>query len=202
MIKPNWDVFSSKFSTNKEVEFERFAYLLFCREFNLPKGWFGYKNQSAIEKNPIEHNEEVIGFQAKFYSSSLSEHKQDFLDMLAKARRDYPEITKILIYTNQLWTQGFNKDEGKKIEPKALTAIKDRAQELGIKIEWFDFYSEFTCIENSDLSRYYFTNEPFQGWQRFDDWSNTKTDIEEVYFVDNDIKVITPKIGIIVHLML
>ena len=75
MIRPNWEIFSAKFSTNKETTFEWFAYLLFCREFNLSKGWFGFKNQSGIEKNPIEYENEVIGFQAKFYSTSLSDHK-------------------------------------------------------------------------------------------------------------------------------
>ena len=38
MIHPNWDIFSSKFSTEKEAVFEWFAYLLFCREFDLSKG--------------------------------------------------------------------------------------------------------------------------------------------------------------------
>lgn len=53
MIHPNWDIFSSKFSTEKEAVFEWFAYLLFCREFDLSKGWFGYKNQSGIEKTQL-----------------------------------------------------------------------------------------------------------------------------------------------------
>ena len=85
MIKQNWEIFSSKFE-NKEEIFEWFSYLLFCREFNLPKGWFGFKNQSAIEKEPIQVNDEFIGFQAKFYTTSLSDHKDDFLEMLVKAR--------------------------------------------------------------------------------------------------------------------
>ena len=93
MIRPNWEIFSAKFSTNKETTFEWFAYLLFCREFNLSKGWFGFKNQSGIEKNPIEYENEVIGFQAKFYSTSLSDHKDDFLEMLKKTKRDYPLLT-------------------------------------------------------------------------------------------------------------
>ena len=95
MIHPNWDIFSSKFSTEKEAVFEWFAYLLFCREFQLPKGWFGFKNQSGIEKNPIKYKNEVIGFQAKFYSTSLVDHKDDFLQMLVKANRDYQSLTKI-----------------------------------------------------------------------------------------------------------
>ncbi len=49
MIKPDWETFNANF-TNKEEMFEWFSYLLFCREFNLPKGWLGFNNQSAIEK--------------------------------------------------------------------------------------------------------------------------------------------------------
>lgn len=198
MIKPNWDIFSSKFSTDKESTFEWFAYLLFCREFNLPKGWFGYKNQSGIEKNPITYNGEVIGFQAKFYSASLSDHKKDFIEMLEKSKRDYEGISKILIYTNQLWGQGQIEVDGSKkmTMPKALSEITNKSIELGITIIWREasfFESEFVTLEHDDLSRYFFTEEQSQGWQRFGDWSNTKASIEEPYFVDNDIKVVTPQ---------
>lgn len=197
MIRPNWEIFSAKFSHDKELTFEWFSYLLFCREFNLPKGWFGFKNQSGIEKNPIEHDGEVIGFQAKFYSTSLSDHKKDFIEMLEKSKRDYENISKILIYTNQLWGQGqIEVDGSKKMSvPKALTDITDKAKELNMALEWREasfFESEFVCLENDDLSKYFFTEKALQGWQRFDDWSNTKAKIEKEYFVDDDIKVITP----------
>lgn len=195
MIKPDWEIFSAKFSNDKESTFEWFSYLLFCREFNLPRGWFGFKNQSAIEKNPIQINEEVIGFQAKFYSSPLSNHKNDFLEMLEKAKRDYPEITKILIYTNQAWTQGHNDNEKKMEEPKALKDINSRAKELNIKLVWREtsfFDSEFVCLENDDIAKHFFSNELMQGWQRFSDWSNTKAEIEAEYYFDDNVKVISP----------
>lgn len=159
MIKPDWEIFSAKFSNDKESTFEWFSYLLFCREFNLPRGWFGFKNQSAIEKNPIQINEEVIGFQAKFYSSPLSNHKNDFLEMLEKAKRDYSEITKILIYTNQAWTQGHNDNAKKMDEPKALKDINSRAKELNIELVWREtsfFDSEFVCLENDDIAKHFF----------------------------------------------
>jgi len=194
MIKPNWAIFSAKFE-NEEEAFEWFSYLLFCREFELPKGWFGFKNQSAIEKNPIKIGEEVIGFQAKYYSNSLSEHKDEFLEMLKKAKRDYLELTKILIYTNQLWGQAYDKVQKKMGAPKALSDIEAEATKLGIELSWRDasfFDSEFVCLENDDLSRHFFTEQPIQGWQRFGDWSSTRTDIEAEYFIDDNIKVISP----------
>ncbi|MDQ1325806.1 MAG: hypothetical protein QG564_930 [Campylobacterota bacterium] len=67
MIKPNWDIFRAKFSENPQYNFEWFCYLLFCKEYNKKFGVFRYKNQAAIETNPIEVDNEVIGWQAKFY---------------------------------------------------------------------------------------------------------------------------------------
>ncbi|NOJ68197.1 hypothetical protein [Acinetobacter indicus] len=196
MIQPNWEIFSAKFSNNQQVTFEWFAYLLFCREFDLPKGWFGFKNQSGIEKKPIEKEGEVIGFQAKFYSTSLSSHKDDFLEMLKKARRDHPTLTKILVYTNQFWGEAYSKAEKKMMSPQALIDINAKAKELMIELEWREasfFESEFVCLEHDDLAKYFFTEQKLEGWQRYDDWSNTKDKVEAEYLVDEDIKVIVPK---------
>ncbi|WP_407510097.1 hypothetical protein [Acinetobacter baumannii] len=194
MIKPDWETFNANF-TNKEEMFEWFSYLLFCREFNLPKGWLGFNNQSAIEKNPIQINEEVIGFQAKFYLSSLSDHKKDFLEMLKNAKRDYPEITKILIYTNKAWAQAYKQKEKKMTEPQALKDIISKAKELNIELVWREasfFDSEFVCVENDDIAKYFFSKDSIKGWQRFSDWSNKKAEIEAEYFIDDNVKVISP----------
>lgn len=99
MIKPNWDIFKAKFSENPQATFEWLCYLLFCNEFKKDKGIFRYKNQSAIETNPIEKGNEVIGWQAKFYDTSLSNHKDELLHTLEKTKRDYPNITKLLFFT-------------------------------------------------------------------------------------------------------
>ena len=103
MIKPNWDVFRAKFSENTQNNFEWFCYLLFCNEFNRPFALFRYKNQSAIETDPIEVEEEILGWQAKFYETSLSSHKDELLSTIIKSKRDYPQISKLYIYTNQEW---------------------------------------------------------------------------------------------------
>ncbi|MFC2994801.1 hypothetical protein ACFODO_05820 [Acinetobacter sichuanensis] len=196
MIQPNWEIFSAKFSNNQQVTFEWFAYLLFCREFDLPKGWFGFKNQSGIEKNPIEKDGEVIGFQAKFYSTTLSAHKDDFLEMLEKAKRDHANLTKILVYTNQFWGQAYSRSDKKMTSPQALIDIESKAKEFNIELVWREasfFESEFVGLEHSDLAKYFFTETNLEGWQRYDDWSNTKAELESEYLVDDDIKVIIPK---------
>jgi hypothetical protein len=112
--------------------------------------------------------------------------------MLVKARRDYPSLTKILIYTNKSWSQAYSQKEKKKqTETPRQKDIQSKAEELGIELVWREasfFESEFVCLENDDLSKYFFTEQPMQGWQRFNDWSNTKTKIEAEYFVDENVK--------------
>ena len=191
IIQPDWNVFKAKFSANPQDTFEWFTYLLFCREHNLNKGWFGYKNQSGIEKQPLELEDRVIGFQSKFYDVSLSSKKDELIKTLDTVKENYPELTHLVIYTNKLWGQG-NGQDGKSI---ALIAIEDRASELGIEVIWNEhsfFESEFVCVENNDLARYFFTNDDYQGWDRFKDWSSTQANVDSLYFTDNDIKVVLP----------
>ncbi len=158
MIKPNWDIFKAKFNDNPQAYFEWFCYLLFCKEFNQSKGIFRYKNQAAIETEPIEINGEVIGWQAKFYGTALSKHKNDILGTLKKAKRYYHNITKIIFYTNQEWGQ--KKEQNKGFKPNGLIEIEEKAKELGIKLECRGasfFESDFVCVENGNIARHFFT---------------------------------------------
>ncbi len=154
MIKPDWNKFKAKFSENPQNNFEWLCYLLFCKEFNKPYGIFRYKNQSKIETNPIIKNKEVIGWQAKFYDTALSSHKDELINTIEKAKRDYPNITKLLFYTNQEWGQ----NKGQK--PKGLKEIEERAKELSVNLEWRTtsfFECEFVSIENEDIAKHFFT---------------------------------------------
>lgn len=156
MIKPNWEIFKAKFSENSRSMFEWFCYLLFCKEFDQPHGIFRFKNQSAIETNPINNDDEVIGWQAKFYDTTLPQHKDDLVDTIETAKRDYPEITKLLFYTNQEWGQ----NKGKK--PKGLIEIEAKSKELNIILEWrmaSFFESEFVSIKNELFAKHFFILE-------------------------------------------
>ncbi len=121
MIKPDWNKFKAKFSENPPHNFEWLCYLLFCKEFNKPYGIFRYKNQSSIETSPIKQDKEIIGMQARFYDTTLSNHKIKLIDAIKKAKRDYPNITKLLFYTNQEWGQ----NRGQK--PQGLIEIEEKA---------------------------------------------------------------------------
>lgn len=156
MIKPNWKIFEVKFSENTQINFEWFCYLLFCREYKKDTGIFRYKNQSAIETNTIQNENEIIGWQSKYYGASLSDAtcKSDVINALEKAKRDYPDITKFIFYTNQEWGQ----NKGK--EPKSKKDIEKKASDLGIELIWnvaSYFESPFVSINNEIIAKHFFS---------------------------------------------
>ena len=181
LVKPNWEIFKAKFSENPQENFEWFCYLLFSKEYNQPYGTHRYKNQSGIETDPIEFNGEVIGWQSKFYEDTLSTHKKDLLGTLTKTKRDNPNITKIILYTNSEWAQG--RDEK---EPQAKIDTEKKADELNIELIWRTrsyFESPFVCQEQREVSRYFFesdtkwelTNNGFKDTLRYCYLKNFKT---------------------------
>lgn len=194
LVKPDWDVFKAKFHSNPQEYFEWFSYLLFCREFDLDKGWHGYKDQPAVEKEPINVGSEVVSFQAKFYQAELSQKKTALTKMLRDARRHYPQLTKIIFYTNQTWT--LNYPEKVKNVTQTEKDIEALALSLNIEIDWRTdesfFHSPFVCVTNSDLSRYFFDDNDYKGWKRFSDWSSKSIDIDAEYYIDKDVKIISP----------
>ncbi|WP_059369241.1 AVAST type 4 anti-phage nuclease Avs4 [Treponema endosymbiont of Eucomonympha sp.] len=156
MIKPDWSVFAAKFSENPQANFEWLSYLLFCKEFNLPTGVFRYKNQAAIETEPIRSGTDIIGFQAKFWDSSPSDHKDEILDMLKKAKRHYPNITKIILFTNTEWGQ----NKGKK--PKGRIEIEAEEKKISISIEWrcrSYFETEPVCTYEPIINHFFSYNK-------------------------------------------
>lgn len=156
MIKPNWDIFKAKFSDNPQDNFEWLCYLLFCKEFNKPLGISGYKNHRHLEHDPIVIGKEIIGWQAKFYNTPLSQHKKEIIGFIKGAKRDYPNITKIIFYTNINWSQG-----KKKNDPQEKIDIEKEAKKLGIEIDWNHmnnfFKSPFVSINNELISKFFFT---------------------------------------------
>lgn len=162
IIKPDWNKFRAKFSENPQNNFEWFCNLLFCKKFNQPFGIFRYKNQSGIETDPIIKDEEVIGWQAKFYDSTLSSHKKDLLETIERVNRDYPNITKIILYTNQEWAQRTDQEDKSKKPPKGLIEIEEKAENLQIKIDWRTasfFESHFVTIDNKIIAQHFFSQD-------------------------------------------
>lgn len=170
-IKPNWNIFKAKFSENPQDNFEWFCYLLFCKEYGQEKGVFRYKNQSAIETNPIYVEDKIIGWQAKFYDTTLASNKVTLIETVEKAKRDYKDINSLIFYTNQEWGQG-KKDkpvkDKKEVEDKkdndskAKREVEKKAHELGIKIIWRTasfFESPFVVQGNQEIAAHFFMLE-------------------------------------------
>ena len=154
MIKPDWDIFKAKFSNNPQAYFEWLCYILFCIEFHKGRGIFRFKNQSSVETNPIKKDNEVIGWQAKFYSSALSNHKAEIITTIETAKRTYPEVTRIILYTNQEWGQYRGK------YPRGLAEIEAKSKDLNLEIDWriaSFFESPFVCIENKIVIKHFFS---------------------------------------------
>lgn len=165
IIKPNWDNFKAKFNDNPQSNFEWFCYLLFCKEYNQNTGISRYKNQTGIETDTIKLGEKVIGWQAKFYESTLSSYKAEIIETLEKSKRCYKDINTLIFYTNQEWGQS-RKRKGTEInignDPQSKKEIESRANELGIDIIWNTasfFESPFVCIENKDIAAHFFCLE-------------------------------------------
>lgn len=155
MIKTDWNIFKAKFSANPHDSFEWMCYLFFCNEYGAKTGIFRYKNQSAIETDPITIEEDKVGWQAKFYESPLSNYKDEMLATLTKAKRDYPGLTKIIFYTNSEWGQSKGK------EPKGKVEVEKKAKEINLEIEWrckSFFESPFVVDDCKRVASCFFTH--------------------------------------------
>lgn len=162
MIKPDWNIFKAKFSENPQSNFEWFCYLLFCLQYGKHYGIFRYKNQSGIETNPISIGKEVVGWQAKFYETTLSDNKNELIATLTKSKRDYPGINKIIFYSNQEWGQSHKTKKPHQNDPQAKIDIENTAKELNIQIDWRTasfFESPFVVIENKPIAQHFFSLE-------------------------------------------
>jgi len=131
MEEVNWNNFKAKFHDHEQMAFERLCYLLFCKEYGKDTGIFRFKNHAGIETDPIEKDGQVIGWQAKFYDTRLSEHKDELIQSIDTTLARHPEVNKIIFYTNQEFGQG-----KKKSDPQYKTDIENHARGKGINIEW------------------------------------------------------------------
>lgn len=154
----NWNNFRAKFNNREEAAFERLCYLLFCREFNKNLGIFRFKNHAGVETNPVEHEGKVIGWQAKFYSTALSQHTADFKESIDKTKERHPEVNKIIFYTNQEFGQ-----DKKKTDPQYKKDVETHAKSKGVEIEWRTgsyFESPFVCEDNFSIAQHFFDLKP------------------------------------------
>ncbi len=78
MIEVNWDIFNAKFSGCTREKFEWFCYMLFfVLNIIMKKEYFGFFNQAAIETEPVAIDGAIVGWQAKYYDTTLSNHTEE-----------------------------------------------------------------------------------------------------------------------------
>lgn len=133
MTEINWNAFKVKFNGKERATFEQLAYLLFCHEYNRPFGIFRFKNQTGIETEPIQVNEQSIGFQSKYLDISIPAGKDDIIDSIQKAKSKNSDLSKILLYVNHEFTESSKSDTK---DPQYKVDIESAATKLGVNVEW------------------------------------------------------------------
>ena len=152
MVEINWNNFKAKFNGKENLSFERLVYQLFCYEFEIKIGIFRFKNQTGIETEPIQKEAECIGFQAKYYETNIRDNKEDIIDSIKKAKEKNPNLTKILFYLNQEFSEG-----KKEKSPQYKKDIEKEANNINIKLEWrvpSHFERQLALPENDYLAKY------------------------------------------------
>jgi hypothetical protein len=153
----NWNNFKAKFNGKEQKSFEWLCSLLFCSEFNIKTGLFRYKNQAGIESEPIEYEGKLIGFQAKFYETKISENKTDIKDSIAKAKAKNSKLDKILFYINQEFSES---SKGNQKEPSYKIDIEDYAKTQNVEIDWripSHFEAQLALEKNARIAKHFFS---------------------------------------------
>ncbi|TWI85870.1 NACHT domain-containing protein [Lacibacter cauensis] len=148
-LKINWQIFRVKNEDNTKA-FEELCYHLFCRKYKQLEGIRVDYNQVGLETYPITNGKEVIGFQSKFFDNKLSDKSSidQINHSIAKAKKAYPGLTRIVLYTHQSFGSG---------SPKYKKDIETKANP--VKIQWItesNFQSLLFQPGNLDLAQLYF----------------------------------------------
>ena len=189
----NWNVFAVKYDKREQWAFENMSYFLFCAEMDCRIGLFGFKNQVGIEKEPIEKNGVFYGFQAKYYTTPISQNKNDIIDSIRKAKNKNPQLNIIYLYTNQEFSE--SKKSNKKKSQYQID-IEAEAKKVNVKIEWrvpSHFEIQLSLPENKYIHDLFFELNPNLG-DLIEEVKKHNTNIlraiqTEIIFNDSCIKI-------------
>lgn len=151
MQQINWDQFGLK-AESKQKSFEDLCLFLCCRELGVAK-IDAYHNQPGIETEPFEVNGEKYGFQAKFFETKFdwSQLKRS----VAKAIDKYPNLAKIIIYSNKERTTNLKVND----KTKAETDLEAKAKKKKVELEYItakDIQLKLSSPANFDLAQLFF----------------------------------------------
>lgn len=189
----NWKIFSLKYDRRESWAFEQMSYLLFCAELENRIGLFRYKNQTGIETEPIEKEGKLYGFQSKYYTTSISENKDDIIDSIKKAKSKNSQLTELLLYVNKELSESTIKSRKK---PQYQVDIEKAATDVGVSINWrvpSHFELQLSLPENKYLYDIFFSLELSEG-DLIDEVSRHNENIlqaiqTEIPFGDKQIKI-------------
>lgn len=159
----NWKVFELKYDKRETWAFEQLSYLLFCAELNNRIGLFRYKNQTGIETETIEKDGVLYGFQAKYYTTSISKNKTDIIDSIQKAKSKNNQLNVVYFYVNQEISESTKKDKKK---PQYQIEIEKAAETIGVNLEWrvpSHIELQLSLSENKFIYEIFFNLEPNKG---------------------------------------
>ncbi len=159
----NWKVFGLKYDKREEWAFEQMSYLLFCAEHNRRIGLFRYKNQAGIETEPLVKGDKILGFQSKYYTTSIATNKGDIIDSIEKAKEKNKRLDELYFYINQEFSESTAKNQKK---PKYQQEIENTAENLGIKLIWrvpSHIELQLSLPENNYIFDLFFNLNPDKG---------------------------------------
>lgn len=189
----NWRDFEQKYDKRETWAFEQMSYLLFCAEFNNRIGLFRYKNQAGIETEPIKKDGKYFGFQAKYYTTSISDNKDDLIDSIKKAKTKNKQLNELLFYINQEFSESTIKNKKK---PQYQLDIEKVANIEGINIQWrvpSHFELQLSLPDNKYINDIFFNLDPNEG-DLLDEISKHNENVlqaiqTEILFGDKQIKI-------------
>lgn len=159
----NWKVFGLKYDKREEWAFEQMSYLLFSAEHNSRIGLFRYKNQTGIETEPLIKGGKTLGFQSKYYTTSITTNKSDIIDSIKKAKAKNKNLDELYFYINQEYSESTAKNQKK---PKYQQEIENTAENLGIKLIWrvpSHIELQLSLPENNYIFDLFFNLNPNEG---------------------------------------
>lgn len=159
----NWKVFGLKYDKREEWAFEQMSYLLFCAEHNSRIGLFRYKNQAGIETEPLIKEGKMLGFQSKYYTTSIATNKGDIIDSIKKAKAKNENLLHMYFYINQEFSESTAKNQKK---PRYQQEIETTSENLGIKLIWrvpSHIELQLSLPENNYIFDLFFNLNPNEG---------------------------------------
>lgn len=167
MHEINWARFILK-NPNPQDAFETMCRNIFLREYKVSSHRFSANyNQTGLETEPVLYDGKYYGFQCKYSTSGNNDaFYKEVLDSLSKAVAVYPNLYKVVVYTNLDIKPNVSAEELSKSKKTNRVRIHDLCQQNNLEICWFvkaNFENSLNEVRNYDLYRAFFSPQDTTG---------------------------------------